>query len=243
MRYLYLSFCLISFSTQAVFAQTSGDAKAYSGAISVTTKGISTVPSFTLGKPALTFDTSIGAGSITFEPQLRFALEGKPWSFLFWWRYRTALSDRVNLRIGAHPGFSFITTSVIRDGLPEDIIEARRFLAGELYPSYKISSHLNVGIYYLYSHGVEKSTLRNLHFISFVPAFGNIKLSPELTLSFSPQIYYLKIDDIDGFYLTSSLTISKKDFPYSFSARANKILDTDIAGDDFLWNVSVAYAF
>jgi hypothetical protein len=60
----------------------------FGGAITVTTKGISMVPNLSLGKPAAIFDLSMGKRRLSFEPSLRFALEGKPWSFLFWWRYK-----------------------------------------------------------------------------------------------------------------------------------------------------------
>ena len=60
------------------------------GALTVTTKGISTVPSFTLGKPAAILDISIVRGGLSFEPQFRMGLDGKPWAFLFWGRYRLA---------------------------------------------------------------------------------------------------------------------------------------------------------
>jgi len=57
----------------------------FGGAVTVTNKGISIVPNLTLGKPAVIFDLSMGKRKLSFEPSLRFALEGKPWSFLFWW--------------------------------------------------------------------------------------------------------------------------------------------------------------
>jgi hypothetical protein len=53
------------------------------GAVTVTNNGISLIPNFTLGKPAAIFDLSVGGKKLSFEPQFRFALEGKPWSFIF----------------------------------------------------------------------------------------------------------------------------------------------------------------
>jgi hypothetical protein len=55
---------------------------AVSGAVSVTNKGISLIPSFTLGRPAAIFDLAVRKGDLGFEPQFRFGLDGKPWSFL-----------------------------------------------------------------------------------------------------------------------------------------------------------------
>jgi hypothetical protein len=81
--WIILTFSLL---TQLPFAQRIDSLRIpnnFSGAVTVTTKGISTVPNLTLGKPAAIFDLSMGKRNLTFEPQLRFALEGRPWSFLF----------------------------------------------------------------------------------------------------------------------------------------------------------------
>jgi hypothetical protein len=58
------------------------------GAVTVTTKGISTILNLTLGKPAAIFDMVAGKGKLCFEPQFRFALEGKPWCLLKQSRYK-----------------------------------------------------------------------------------------------------------------------------------------------------------
>ena len=69
------TFTLFSFSQNADSIKVAGH---FGGAVTVTSKGISTIPSFTLGKPAITFDLSMGKEKLSFEPQFRFALEGKP---------------------------------------------------------------------------------------------------------------------------------------------------------------------
>ncbi len=73
--------------THFSFSQTIDSTKSigyFGGAVSVTNNGISLVPTFSLGKPAVIFDMVVGKRKLSFEPQLRFALDGKPWSFLFW---------------------------------------------------------------------------------------------------------------------------------------------------------------
>lgn len=79
-----------------------------SGNISVTNNGISLVPSFSLEKPASIINLNFSSNKLSFEPDLRFSLEGKPWSFLFWWRYKvTNNNSRFNLRIGANNSYLF----------------------------------------------------------------------------------------------------------------------------------------
>ena len=89
----FLCFVFLFVSTNAKSEDfNSGDRtqKTYhiSGAVAVTQNGFSILPMFTLGKPAAIFDLSVGSDRIAFEPQFRFSLEGRPWSFIFWFRYK-----------------------------------------------------------------------------------------------------------------------------------------------------------
>ena len=80
---VYMLLMCTNFTFSQQVDSTKKENSHFGGAVSLTTKGISTIPSFTLGKPAVIFDLFIGKKRLSFEPQFRFALEGKPWSFLF----------------------------------------------------------------------------------------------------------------------------------------------------------------
>ncbi|UOB16095.1 hypothetical protein [Abyssalbus ytuae] len=215
----------------------------FSGKVTVTHNGISLIPSFSLEDPAVIFNLNIAKKNLSFEPELRFALEGKPWSFLFWWRYKVIKNEKFNLRIGAHPALNFRTIDVISNGVFKQLIESRRFLAGELAPSYTISKKVKAGMYYLYSHGFDDSA-KNTHFLVINSLLSNINLTEKIYLSFSPQFYYLKMDKPDGFYFASFLNISKQDFPLSVAAIFNKKIKTDILPEkDLVWNISLVYSF
>jgi hypothetical protein len=219
------------------------DHTAVAGAVTVTTKGISTIPSFTLGKPAAIFDVSIAKHGLSFEPQFKFGLDGKPWAFTFWGRYRLFDGERLHVGIGGHPAISFKTIPVTASGTARDVIVARRYLAGELAPSYSLTRNLSVGPYYLYSHGMQSDAARNTHFVSARATLTNIGLTDQLFLRFAPQVYYLKSDDTDGYYLNSALILASRDLPFAISTTANKPLRTNVlGGEEFIWNLSLHYA-
>ena len=214
------------------------------GAVTVTNKGISLVPTFTLGKPAAIFDLSMGKKKLFFEPQLKFSLKGKPWSFLFWWRYKLIVDRKFSLTVGGHPALNFRTDSFFVNGTLRATIVARRYLAGELVPNYSISKNVSVGFYYLYGRGLDHGTVRNGHFLTVNTNFSQIKLGNKFFARFIPQLYYLNQDGKDGFYFTSSLTLVKRDFPISFQSLTNKIIRTNVPGSqDFLLNFSLIYSF
>ena len=57
-----------------------------SGSFSVTNNGISLIPSFSLGDPAAIFLGKFARKRFSVEPDIRFSLQGRPWTLLFWFR-------------------------------------------------------------------------------------------------------------------------------------------------------------
>jgi hypothetical protein len=215
----------------------------FNGAVTVTNNGISFIPTFSLGKPAVIFDLSVGK-KLSFDPQLRFALEGKPWSFLFWWRYKFINNEKFFFSVGAHPALSFKNLTIPTETGTREILTVHRYVAGEISPNYRVAKDISVGFYYLFSHCFDKEGTNFTNFLTFNANFSGINLTKQYFLRFNPQIYYLKMDKDDGFYFSSSLTIARRNFPISISALVNKTIQTDIsASRDFVWNASLIYTF
>lgn len=212
-------------------------------AVTVTNNGISVIPTFMLGKPAVMFDLGVGGKRLSFEPQFRFALEGKPWSFIFWWRYKAIRKDKFTLNLGAHPAIAFRETQIIVDGESRDMLVAQRFLAGEVVPTFRVSDHVSLGLYYLHANGLDKGTTKNTDYLASNFVFSNLSLVDDFSLKLNPQLYLLKMDDLHGYYFTSTFTVSKKDFPLTVSSIVNQVIKSDIPSKDFVWNLSLIYSF
>ena len=236
----FLATALFSFSQESDSIKQTAQ---FNGAVTLTTKGLSTFPNLTLGKPAAILDLSMGGKKLRFEPILRFSLEGKPWSFIFWCRYELFNNEKFQFKIGAHPAYSFKNISVTQNGTTKDVLRAQQFLAGELAPVFKVGKNISLGPYYIYAHGMEKDIVKSSNFISFRANFSNINLSDNYFMRLMAQAYYLKLDADDGFYVNSSLSINRRNFPFSVSSSMNKAIQTEIAGDDFLWNINLTYSF
>ena len=148
------------------------------------------------------------------------------------------------MNIGGHPALSFKTITETISGVTTETITARRYLAGELVPNYFLTKDISIGMYYLYSRGIDNGTTKNTNFFTLNTNFSNIRLTKQFYLKFTPQVYYLKMDQQDGFYFTSALTLANRKIPFSISSVINKIIQTDItASKNFVWNVSLIYAF
>jgi hypothetical protein len=215
------------------------------GAVAVTNKGISLIPALTLGKPAAIFDVAITNGALGFEPQFRFGLDGKPWTFIFWGRYRPLRDGKFRLTIGAHPALSFKTITVSPGGgaAPRSTIVTRRYFASDVYPSYFIAKKLSVGPYYFYGHGLDQESIQHTHFVGARAYLTNLPIANQFFLQFAPQVYYLWMDREEGTYAGVTLTLANRRLPFSIATLMNSPIHSGIPGGQaFLWNVSLAYS-
>jgi hypothetical protein len=229
-------------SALAQAADTTRSRTIVEGAIAVTSNGISTIPSFSLGKPAAIFDVYITRNRFSLDPEVKYALDGKPWSFLFWGHYKLADGARFRVILGAHPAVNFMTMTVPVNQTDEEVIVARRFLAADIYPSYALSRYVTVGGYYLYLYGVEHDVVKHTHLLALRSIFSSTPIVGGYFVQLYPQIYYLKADTRDGYYFFSGLAVGKRNFPLSIAATANKVIETRVpGGEDFLWNVSASW--
>lgn len=215
----------------------------FSGSASVTNNGISLVPSFSLERPAVLFLLSLGGERFSIDPDIRFGLDGKPWTFLFWARYKVVPTSRFRLTTGAHLGLNHKTSLFSINGASVENTIVRRYLAAELAPSYFVAKNVSVGAYYLYSRGLDAGTVKNTHFITLNSHFSRLPIGKQFYLRLNPQVFYLKQDSKEGNYLTTLIALAKDRFPLSVSYLINKKLSGDIPGKDFISSVSLIYSF
>ena len=239
---IFASFCF----PHSLLAQETVSAKPtgqFGGVITATNNGVSIIPSFTLGRPALLFDLSLSGERFSFDPMLFFGMDGKPWSFVFWGRYKAIKDKRFTLSLGAHPAFIFAERIVKVNGKEETMLVSQRFLAMEVAPTYKISKRLSMGLYYLRGHGFNPIPPDNSNFIALNTVISGVPVGGGFTMRINPQLFYLKVDDDSGTYATSNFTVSKPGFPIGFQGLVNQKIKSTIVGDDFIWNVGLLYIF
>ena len=214
----------------------------YRADLTITNNGFAIIPAFALGAPAFYVDMRMGNKRLSFEPLFRFSLEGRPWSFVFIYRYKLIDQSRFKLSMGSHlPGLNFVTRSVAIDGIVEDLSVTRRFLALEVIPSYKITEHFTLGIYYLRGRGFQQHGPQNSNYLTFQTHFTNLKLGRRGYLNISPQVFYLKVDQNDGVFFNATGSLGIKDFPISISGLFNKVLVANLQANAVDWNVGLVY--
>ena len=240
---------LLSFGLSHILSAQKNDStvariNSFGGAVTIQSKGISTIPNLTLGKPAVVFDMKVGR-KLTFEPQFRFALEGKPWAMVFWWKYNAQISNRLRMVFSTNYSLSYKSmTYYTSTGTSQEIIRTTRYLAGGLEPNYQFNKYLGVGVYLFYTHGIEEFITRNTYMVSFRPGISNIPIARNTSARITPEVYYLRMDDNEGVYLNARLSINHRNCPVSVSALVNKPLESNIPSEyDLLWHVALSYTF
>lgn len=216
----------------------------FSGAASITNNGISLVPSFSLGRPAALFLGSLGGERFSFDPDIRFGLDGKPWTMLFWGRYKLSNKGRFRMHTGAHLGLNFRSTPVVINNISSENLVVRRYLAGELAPNCFLQKNWSIGSYYLYARGIDAGTVNNTHFLTLHTNFSHLPITRQFYARFNPQVFYLNQDGKEGTFFTAVFTLAKEQFPLSFSTIINRTIQSKIPNNkDFLWSLSLVYSF
>ncbi len=234
-------FCSLVFAQNQDSIKTPQPLKA-SANIQFNTNGISLFPNLSLGRPALILNIYVGKMGVFFEPEFRWGLDGKPWSYIYWLRYKFRKSEKFGLNIGGHPAYVIKQADFSINGKLENRYYTLRNIAGEIAPTYYFSKKFALGIYYLRSWGSDKNYgTQKGEFISLQPKLPNIKVSEKYYLALYPQIFHLKLDDKQGIYLNETLSINRKDFPINFSSIFTYRLKSSIPGDNIVWNVGLNF--
>lgn len=216
----------------------------FRGNISVTNNGLSLIPAFSLNRPAAIFELSLGGERLSFDPEMRFALDGQPWSFIFWWRYKIIKSEKFRLHVGAHPAFIFENKMVANgNGTMIQSMEAKRFFATEISPRYTFNDKASISFLYLTGRSLGKVPYALNQFVALGSQFTKIPLSGKYFFNASPQLFYLKMNEKDGYFASSSLVIVRRDLPISLGSIISKKIVSEIEVDNWIWNVSLIYSF
>jgi hypothetical protein len=232
---------MLSYNLQ-VLAQKGDSTFNFKGAVSVTNNGFSIIPVFSLGKPATMLDFTMGNKRLSFDPQFRFSLEGKPWIFNLTYHYKLVSTRKYQVTVGGYlPALNFVERTFDTNGTTQKFQTVRRFISGELILNYVVKKNITVGLYYLRGHGLQADGPGDTHYLAIRSSFNKVRIKGRAYVDINPQLFYLKVDTQDGFYANVTATLGLKNFPLSFSAIVNKAIQTEIPSKQFDWNMSLLY--
>lgn len=245
-----ISFCImflcvftISYSLEP--ADSSKTKLKAAGTISLNTNGISSIPAFSLGKPAVIASVSLIKNRFSYDPQLAYGLNFKAWFIDSWLHYK--LIDRPHFEF--RPGFNFSTffsdytvhnETTLKD---ETIRQAQRYFTLEFTGIYKFSSNSSLTFGYWNDRGQDKGTLMG-HFFNLVGEKSDISIGKSVLLTVDLQIFYIDYQGKnDGLFLSPKISSSVRNVPFTLFFQPIQALYSNISPfPGFRWNLGVAYA-
>ncbi len=231
----------------SILAQETRDEKTngfkFSGTIGLNTNGISPVPAFSLGKPAIMAFFSLRKNRFSFDPEIAYATDGVPWFFSSCFRYRIFGKKKLEIKVAAVWNVSHSYPDIIENGVSKTITKAERYLVFEFVPTYKLSEKFSLTSAVFVGRGFDIGSVKQMHFISLIANIPKLRLSEKLYYSLFPQVFYLNLDgDTDSFFVSGIAGIGHKKIPLFLSSQINQPVVTSISPNPgFSWNVGLAY--
>jgi hypothetical protein len=215
-----------------------------SGTISLNSNGISSIPAFSLGKPAVIASVSLIKNRFSYDPQLAYGLNFKAWFIDSWLHYK--LIDRPHFEF--RPGFNFSTFfsdySIHDETIPEDetIRQAQRYFTFEFTGIYKFNSNTSLTVGYWHDRGQEKGTLLG-HFFNIVGEKSDINIGKNVLLTVDLQIFYIDYQGKnDGLFLSPKISSSLRNVPFNVFFQPIQAIYSNISPfPGFRWNLGISY--
>ncbi len=236
MKFYY--FILVSLLSINTFANNLADSTKktwqFHGVIQVNNNGISPVPAFSLGKPALMTSFFVQKGGFTFSPEFNYGLDGKPWVVNQWLRFQKQ-HGRFLLRTGANMSLFF--------GRAGSEVKLNQYLALEGFVGYRISDRSSLNLLYWNSHGLDPKAVKSGHFLSLSANISKIPVTKSLILELRPNLFYLtNTIPFKGLFVSEITTISHKKYPVSIFAQVVQPISVKPT-TNFNWNYGLNYIF
>jgi hypothetical protein len=200
--------------------------------------GIAYIPAFSLDKPAIIGAFSLRKGRFSYDPQLSYGLNLKPWIIDNWFHFRIMDRQAFELKAGAVIS-GFFTEYETED---ETLLQVQKYLAAELVTTYRFTPVSSMAFTYLIDRGQDPGTLSG-HFFNLQADRSDLKLGKKGLLSASLQLFYIDYTgDNDGLFTAASVSASLRNIPFSIFFQGIQPLWSNInPSPRFKWNAGLAY--
>jgi hypothetical protein len=237
-------FLLFLFITTLSFSQEksgSTDRKLKASALaSFNTNGISSIPAFSLGKPAIVASASLIKNRFSYDPTLAYGFDLRPWYIDNWVHYKIINRSSFELRGGFNVS-SFFTKN---ESGEEPVLTGERYFAFSMDGTYKFNANTLVSLAYWNDRGQESTSLKG-HFIDIIYDQTGIKLGNTLRMAVNVQLFYINYDgNNDGLFVSPKLSAYTEELPFALFVQATQSIQSNIdPWPGFRWNLGLSYTF
>jgi hypothetical protein len=211
-----------------------------SGEVTLNANGIASVPAFALGKPTITANIKLNKNRFSYDPQLSYSLDFKPWFIDNWFRYQLLETPKFELRTSLNISMFFNEYET-----PDEVVlRGQRYMAFELAGMYKPSRTSSISLMAWYDNGLDSGTITG-YFINLVGDLTDIRLGKHFLMAANLQIFYLNYtDENNGLFISPKISFSISNIPFFvFSQGIQPLISTKNPYPDFQWNIGLGYKF
>ncbi|MBK7713070.1 MAG: hypothetical protein IPN67_06275 [Bacteroidales bacterium] len=212
----------------------------FNGNVSLNSNGMAPIPSFSLGKPALIAAFTLQKRRFSFDPQIAFSLNMKPWIIDNWLHYRLIYKPKFELRTGVDFSmfFSEYNTGEYK------ILKGEQYIAFEVAGIIKFSPKSILSLMYWSDNGQDQGTIRG-NFFNSIYERNDIEIGRSVLFAASLQMFYVAYTGKnDGLFVTPRVALSVRNIPLSLFIQATQTIKSNIEPNPgFRWNAGMAYIF
>lgn len=198
------------------------------------------IPSFSLGKPAVIAAFTLQKKRFSYDPQIAYGLNFRPWTIDNWVHYRLIYKPGFELRAGGNFAMFFneIDTGEVK------ILQAQQYLTFEIAGVIRFSPKSSLSLMYWSDNGQDPGTIDG-SFYNIMYDRADIELGETIRLSVNIQFYYLDYTgNNDGLFISPRIASSVRDIPLSLFFIGTQALISNIEPNPgFQWNAGLAYIF
>jgi hypothetical protein len=240
---VFLFFTASSFAGQN--ADSTRSKKIQAGAtFSLNSNGISSVPAFSLGDPALMASVSVSKGWFSYDPTLAYSLDGHPWFIDNWLHVKLVNKPGFELRTGMNIS-SYCSKYISSE---EEFYRVERYFAFEIATTCRFAHQMSLLAQYWNDRGQEDWSLKG-HFISTVFEKANMSLGKHVFCTAALQLFYIDYNgndgvnnNNDGLFVAPRIAFSVRNFPVSVFSQVVQAITSNIEPfPGFNINVGIGY--
>ena len=242
-----LGCCLFLMTAKFAFSEAETDTNyrkwKFNGQIQITNNGISSVPAFSLGKPAGQAFLSLRKGKFSYDPEMACSFNLHPWYINNWFRYRI-VDKKLEFRTGVNGTLFFSDQQISDSSTSGVVIKTQRYVTLELAMGYHVTRSFFVSLLYWNAWGFDQPLI-NGHYISMSAVYTGNTGIPHIKFTTANQVFIINYTGLtDGLFISSQIDISHDKFPISCFIQGVQPLSTNISPYPGLkWNFGVNYVF
>jgi hypothetical protein len=210
------------------------------GNLSLNSNGIAPIPAFSLGKPALIAALTVQKKRFSFDPQIAYGLDMRPWIIDMWTHYRLIYKPKFELRVGVD--FSMFFGEY--DAGDYNILQGQQYITFELAGIYRFTPKSILTLMYWSDNGQDHGTITG-NYYNIIYDRNDIEIGEKVLFSACLQLFYVGYTgNNDGLFVSPKIATSVKKLPLSLFFQAIQPLTSNIEPYPcFSWNTGLAYIF